>query len=447
MRQTICVKSARAGMAAVAGALALWCGGVHAQDRATQYVPLVSYRVGPLASIGQTFYSGMIDYFSMINQRDGGVNKVKLSWEECESEYNNARGVECYERLKSKTPFIANVQPMSTGITYGILDRVANDKVPLVTIGYGRTDTSDGRVFPYVFPMITNYWSMTTDIVRFIGQHEGGLEKLRGKKIGYLYHDSAFGKEALPLLQEMAGAHGFQLEAIPIPPPGIEQQSQWLQVRQANPDYVILWTAGVMTTSALASAGKIAFPRNKIIGITWAGSEEDTLGQGQNARGYIAANYTGIGRDFPVVADIVKHVYDLNHGNMSDKSKIGATYYNRGVVAGIVTVESMRKGQERFGNKPLTGEQIRWGLENLHLDAARLKAIGAENFMPPVKITCADHEGSGMLKFQQWDGGKWVSISDWIEPDRARVRARIEASSTAYAKEKGITLRDCSKEG
>lgn len=420
--------------------------GTQAQDKNTQFVPIVGYRIGPLASIGQTFYSGMIDYFNLINERDGGINKVKVSWEECETEYNNAKGVECYERLKGKSPYATLVQPMSSGITYGLVDRVAIDKIPLVTIGYGRTDTSDGRVFPYIFPMITNYWSMTTDIVAFIGQREGGMDKLNGKTVAYLYHDSAFGKEAIPLLQDMAAKYGFRVVTVPIAPPGLDQQSQWLQVRQTKPDYVILWTAGVMTPSAITGAAKIGFPRDHLIGISWAASEEDTIGPGPAAKGYIAANYTGVGANFPVLQEITNHLYKKNKGNLSNKSLIGVTYYNRGVVAGIITVEAVRKAQERFGKKPLTGEQVRWGLENLNLDLPRLKALGAEGFMPPVKITCADHEGSGMLKFQQWDGDKWNSISDWIELERARVRAKVEASSLAYAKEKGITPRDCSKE-
>lgn len=438
------IKSLTASVAAIV-ALSGIAPVVQAQDK-SQFVPIVGYRVGPLASIGQTFYAGMVDYLNLVNERDGGVGGVKFSYEECETEYNNAKGVECYERLKGKSPYATNVQPMSSGITYGLVDRVAKDKIPMVTIGYGRTDTSDGRVFPYIFPMITNYWSMTTDIVKFIGNKEGGMDKLKGKKIGYVFHDSAFGKEAIPILQDMANRYGFTVELVPVAPPGLDQQSQWLQVRQAKPDYVILWSAGVMTPSAISAAAKIGFPRDRLIGITWAASEEDTTGPGPAAKGYIAANYTGVGADFPVIKDIVKHLYNKNKGDLKKKELIGATYYNRGVVAGIITVESVRKAQEKYGKKPLTGEQVRWGLENLNLDEKRLKAIGAEGFMPPVKITCADHEGSGMLKFQQWDGAKWVSISDWIEPERARVRAKIEESSMAYAKEKGITPRDCSKE-
>jgi branched-chain amino acid transport system substrate-binding protein len=94
----------------------------------------------------------------------------------------------------------------------------------------------------------------------------------------------------------------------------------------------------------------------------------------------------------------------------------------------------------------VTGEQMRWALENLRLDEKRLEEIGAKGLMPELALSCADHEGSGRVRFQQWDGAKWVSVSDWIEPDREVVRALVEESAAAYAKEKGITPRDCSKE-
>jgi branched-chain amino acid transport system substrate-binding protein len=66
--------------------------------------------------------------------------------------------------------------------------------------------------------------------------------------------------------------------------------------------------------------------------------------------------------------------------------------------------------------------------------------------MPTLKVSCMDHEGSGLAKFQQWDGSKWKVISDWMEPDRKLVREKVEADAAQYAKEKGITPRDCSKD-
>src|SRR5260370_38559564 len=99
---------------------------------------------------------GWTDLIAVINEWEQGINGVKVVWEEWENEYNNARGVECYERLKTEGSS-GNIvfDPLSTGITYAVLDKAAVDKIPLVTSSYGRTEAAHGRVCPYVFPMLT----------------------------------------------------------------------------------------------------------------------------------------------------------------------------------------------------------------------------------------------------------------------------------------------------
>jgi branched-chain amino acid transport system substrate-binding protein len=269
-----------------------------------QYVPLLSYRVGPYGSNGTSFYGAMIDYMTLVNS-SGGINGVKLVWEECETEYNPSRGVECYERLKGKA---AVVEPLSTGIAYGILDRVSKDKIPMTTLGYGRSDAANGKVFPWVFPLVTNYWNQAASMVVYLGEKSGGMDKLKGKKIVHLYHDSAYGKEPLPVLEAEAAKWGFELVKIPITPPGNEQQSQWLQIRQANPDYVIMWTFGVMSAVGLKTAQRNGFPREKMIGVWWAGSEEDTEPAGDAAKGFQTMSFTTPG-DFPLLEEIQTKLY------------------------------------------------------------------------------------------------------------------------------------------
>jgi branched-chain amino acid transport system substrate-binding protein len=314
-------------------------------------------------------------------------------------------------------------------------------------MGYGRTDASDGRVFPYIFPLITTYWSQNTAKIKFIGQKEGGMDKLKGKKIVNIYHDSAYGKETIPVLDVQAKKYGFQVTHIAVPHPGNEQQSQWLQVRHIKPDWVILRGWGVMNPTALKAAAKVGFPRNKILGVWWSGAEEDVIPAGDAAKGYFAAGFNLPGTSFPVMQELLKHVYKKGKGEMEDKARIGSIYHTRGIVAGIVTTEGIRKAQERFGKgKPMTGEQIRWGLENLNIDEKRLKELGAVGLMQPLKVSCMDHEGGGAVKFLQWDGKKWNVVSDWIPSDQSIVRPMVEASAAQYAKEKGITPRDCSKE-
>ena len=89
----------------------------------------------------------------------------------------------------------------------------------------------------------------------------------------------------------------------------------------------------------------------------------------------------------------------------------------------------------------MTGEEIRWGLENLNIDAARAKSLGAAGLISPISISCNDHEGGGSVMFQEWTGNKWEQVSDWIETDQSIVRPMIEAEAAKYAEEKGITPR------
>ena len=69
--------------------------------------------------------------------RDGGINGVKITYEECETGYATDRGVECYERLKGKHGGATVFQPLSTGITFALTDKAPADKIPLLTVGYG----------------------------------------------------------------------------------------------------------------------------------------------------------------------------------------------------------------------------------------------------------------------------------------------------------------------
>lgn len=411
------------------------------QAQNEQFIPMLTYRTGPYAAGGSGIFGGFEDYLALLNMRDGGIGGVKLTWEECETAYNSDRGVECYERLKDRPNNSGPVHPLSTGITYRLIERATAAKVPVISLGYGRTDASDGRVFPYVFPLITNYWSQNTAKIKYIGMQEGGMDKLKGKKIANIYHESSYGKETIPVLDKQASMYGFEVKHYPVAHPGLDQQSVWLDIRgRFKPDWVILRGWGVMNPTALKEASRIRFPTDKIVGVWWSGAEEDVIPAGKAAVGYVSAGFHPSGRDFPVIQEILDKVYGAFKGHISPQ-RVGTIYYNRGIMFGIVTAEAIRTAQKKFGKKTLTGEEIRWGLENLNITKRRIKQIGAEGLMGPLKISCLDHEGGGAVKFQRWDGNKWVVITDWIETDQSIVRPMIEESAAKYAKEKGITPR------
>ena len=255
-----------------------------------QYFPLQSYRVGPYAAGGTGFFGGFIDYMNLINTRDGGVNGVKLTWSECETQYEVERGVECYERLKSRSER-RRLEPARVGIAYAMIDRITADKVPLITVNHGRTDSTDGRVFPYVFPLLLN------PVQRDLGHHQlhrlaarAASTKLKGKKIVVLYHGSPYGKETIPIYELLAEKYGFEVHADRGAAPG-QRAAVAVAARSAasKPDYVVLRGWGVMNPVALEDRAEDRLPgrphhRQRLV----ATPRRTCIPAGDAAKGYIA---------------------------------------------------------------------------------------------------------------------------------------------------------------
>jgi branched-chain amino acid transport system substrate-binding protein len=69
-----------------------------------QFLPLFGIREGGQRFVFIPRVDGYLAYVTLLNARDGGINGVKLIWEECETAFDLPRGLECYERLKAKGP-------------------------------------------------------------------------------------------------------------------------------------------------------------------------------------------------------------------------------------------------------------------------------------------------------------------------------------------------------
>jgi branched-chain amino acid transport system substrate-binding protein len=417
--------------------------GVTAVAAGEQFLPILGAREGAGRFLQIPVANGFIDYLTFLNARDGGINGVTLVWEECETVQDVPRGVECYERLKTQGPTGAAVfLPSTTPLVYALTERATHDQIPLLSTGLGRADASDGRAFPYVFNPPINFWSLNTAKIRFIAQRAGGMDQLKGRKIVHVHSATEFGRETIPMLDTQAVQYGFAVQHLAVPRPGLDQKATWLRVKVAQPDWVILRSAGVMTTTALKEAAQVGIARDKIVGAAATCTEQALLPAEEAAMGFICAMYHGTGRDFPLIQDILTSVYARGKGAGPERD-VGTTRWTTGVVRGLLTAEALRTAMRHFGNQPLTGAQVQWGLEHLSLTAASLKELGAEGLLPPFTLSCRDHEGGGSVKFQQWNGQQWTVLTDWIAPDQALVRPLVEASAAKYAQEKGITSRTC----
>jgi len=252
-------------------------------------------------------------------------------------------------------------------------------------------------------------------------------------------------------MRQIAKDWGFNLVEIPIAPPGLEQQSQWLQIRQAKADWVTFWGAGAgMSGTAITSAARVGFPRNKIIFVTFGGAEEDMIAGGAQSKDTYVVAMVLPGKQFPLIADMEKVLYSgsAGKGNMQNPNRVGTIYYNRGVIAAVNFVEAMKNAQKLHNKvgQAITGAEFRDGYEALdYTSDAKRKELGIEGMIPGYKLSCRDHEGAGKFQMMQWDGSKFQIVSkDWMGAnDPKMIRTLIEDSAEKYAKENNITLRDC----
>ncbi|GJL80584.1 MAG: ABC transporter permease [marine bacterium B5-7] len=402
--------------------------------------PSLSYRTGPYAPNGIPFADGYADYFTLLNERDGGIGGEKIKVIECETGYNTEKGVECYESTKGEGSLV--YQPLSTGITYQLIPKATADDIPVHSMGYGRTSAANGKVFSHIFNYPGTYWDAASIIVKHIIDQEGG--DIKGKKIALVYHNSAYGKEPIRTLEELSKKHGFELTLLAVDHPGQEQKSQWLQIRRERPDYVMMWGWGVMNQVAIQEAANIRFPMDHFIGVWWSASENDVLPAGDGADGYKAIAFHGVGSDYPIYDDIKKYVVDTGKA-AGDGSNLGTVLYNRGLYAAMLASEAAATAQKISGTSSITPGQMRDGMEALEVTNARMAELGLDNFGPEVKVTCANHEGPGLGAIQQWNAKtkSWSLITDFVGADREVVDALIAEDSAAYAKENNITPRDC----
>ncbi|MEL6100216.1 MAG: ABC transporter substrate-binding protein [Pseudomonadota bacterium] len=397
--------------------------------------PSLSYRTGPYAAGGIPFADGYADYFTLLNERDGGIGGVKARVLECETGYNTEKGVECYESTKGEGALV--YQPLSTGITYQLIPKATADDIPIHSMGYGRTSAANGAVFSHVFNYPANYWNGASGAVNYLLETNGG--DISDKKIALVYHNSAYGKEPIRTLEELQKKHGYELVLLPIDHPGQEQKSQWLQIRRERPDYVVMWGWGVMNQVAVQEAANIRFPMENFIGIWWSGSENDVLPAGDAANGYKALTFHGVGSDFPVFADIQTYVVDKGL-SAGAGDQVGTVLYNRGLYAAMLAAEAAKTAQGIHGTADLTPAMMRDGMEALEITEAKMSELGLPNFGPTFDVSCQNHGGPGLVGVTQWDASAktWSLISEFKPTDTEVINTLVMEDSMAYADENKI---------
>mgnify|MGYP001053501271 CR=1 FL=1 len=311
------------------------------------------------------------------------------------------RGIECYERLKREGVFVFDF--LSSPVSNAMMPRTAKDGNIHVTAMAGRGDSIDGEVFKTIYPLGPTYWGQAANDIHYIKTQSGG--KLNGKKIAFVYLDTAFGQEPIRVLQTLAKLEGFELQLFPVPPPGSDQSAVWSQVRRANPDWVLGWIFANQQVVAAREMKRNGIPTSKYLSSNWL-NEADLGNIGlEAAKGVRRGTNVAGGQKSPLIQEIIKTLYDKGLG-AGDRKLLDNVYYNTGLAIYSLVFEGARQALKNHDGK-FTPETMKAGLESI-------KDFDADGLFAPITITAKDHGGGGKTRIEMWDGKQWVPQTDWL---------------------------------
>ncbi len=373
-------------------------------------------RTGPTSVTGTALCPGYHDYVNLVNSK-GGIMGNKVIVNEIDHEYKVPPAVEAYQKFKTQNAVL--VSPYGTPMVFALVKKMAEDKIPGTSAGFGTALAGNGERYPYMFPIAASYYSQSAAAIQFAKDQLGG--SLKGKKIAYIFYDNPAGREGIPILEKLAPKEGFTYRTFAVPPPGVEMGPQILDItRRFRADFVISHLFGRAPSVSLKEFKRAGYPLNKVVGFVWAGSEGDIIAAGgwEAAEGYNTMHFAGVGSDYAVLQEI-RDMYKAQGKDEPDAMQYTA-YYNRGVFQAAVHLAAIENAIKAKGSADITGTDVRDGFYGI-------KDYTLGGLLPPLQITRKDHEGGGWVRIFQATKDGYKPNTEWFRAYRAEVRELLEA--------------------
>jgi branched-chain amino acid transport system substrate-binding protein len=403
--------------AIAAGAMALAAGSAGAQDKELVF-GLQCDRTGATQTVGIFLCPGYHDYISLVNSK-GGVEGYKIRVLEIDHEYKVPPAMEAHERFKKEGAILEGVY--GTPQIAALTKKLEEDKILGTSPGFGNSASTDGKRYPYIFPLAASYWSQAAAAVTFVKKQLGG--SLKDKKIAYLFFDNPAGKDPIAILEDLSKSEGFELKTFAVPSPGVEMGAQVLDITgRYKPDFVIAHLFGRSPSVSIKEFKGKGYPLSKVISLVWGASEADIKAAGgyEVAEGYHTLQFAGVGGDFQVIKDI-NAMYQAQ-GKPAPKEQETSVFYNRGLMIAALHVEAVRNAIKAKGGAKPTSEDVKNGME-------AIKGFTLGGMVPPMEVTREDHEGGGWVQVWSVKGGKLVKDGEWFQAYRDVIKKHLAATN------------------
>jgi branched-chain amino acid transport system substrate-binding protein len=376
---------------------ALAAGSAHAQTQGVTKTEIVLGTIqdlsGPIAAYGKSSRNGMLLRADEINEQ-GGIHGRKIKVITEDSGYDPKKGVLAAQKLVQSDKVFALVGTMGTAVSMAVMPIGFDKNIPhLFPI------TAARQMYEPLHKLKYSFAATYFDQVRASVRH---MTKIKAdRKWCVLYQDDDFGAEVAGGIEKGLAENGNQklVEKTSYKRGATDFSSQAQKMKGAGCDTVILGTIIRETVGIMAEAKKIGWAP-EFVGTSASYTHLIHVLGGANANGLISSH-------------TVAHPYlDASSQQIRFWAQKYKTRFGEDPdvfsVYGYIIADITGKAAEKAGAN-LTVESFVKALDSLSVPT---DMFGAD----AMSFTPTKHLGSNKSRFSQIKDGRWVVISEYVEP-------------------------------
>lgn len=325
-------------------------------------------------------------YYDKVN-KEGGIHGRKL---ELVVEDDRCSANDLLAAVKKLTEqdkvFLLNGGSCS-GAVVGAREYIERAQIPYVMLNA----SGDGALYPpskYIYGAFSiSQRAVGGSMVQFAAEH------LKGKKIGYINHDDAYGGWNLEAAEFQAKKIGVDLQVQSINPNLTDVTAPMLKIRAANPDVLVITTYARPVSLLVKKAHELGWNKPIVIGVNGTADLKQLVENVGNKEAFKNVYIQEVLADVPGGAKL-KWVYDMykaSYPDLAAKPSHPQTYMPYGIPSAMTVVNALKAA----GPQP-TREKFLTALSQTKFDSGVMAG--------PIELTATDHAGQKSAIYLKFDG-------------------------------------------
>ena len=275
----------------------------------------------------------------------------------------------------------------------GAREYVERAQIPYVMLNA----SGDGALYPpskYIYGAFSiSQRAVGGSMVQFASEH------LKGKKVGYINHDDAYGGWNLEAADFQAKKIGVDLQVQSINPNLTDVTAPMLKIRAGNPDVLLITTYARPVSLLVKKAHELGFNKPIVIGVNGTADLKQLVENVGNKEAFKNVYIQEVLADVPGGPKL-KWVYDMYktyYPELASKPGYPQTYMPYGIPPAMTVVNALKAAGPN-----LTREKFLTALSQTKFDSGVMAG--------PIELTATDHAGQKSAIYLKFDGEKQTLV-------------------------------------